>query len=123
MSQSNGEFESVDSGAEKTTVSFQDRKTAEKFYFSLQGKELPGISGNLELSWVNTPLSPVATGTAPSAGLSTADKAAVQGNGIGESGDSIRDGGAESKQVATMRQDEPRREVNMDYEMPDEEIW
>lgn len=32
-------------------MSFQDRKTAEKFYYTLQGKELPGVDGTLELAW------------------------------------------------------------------------
>ncbi|CAI6098424.1 unnamed protein product [Clonostachys chloroleuca] len=55
-----GEFESVEPSATTTFVSFRDRKTAEKFYNSLHGSELPGVEGKLELSWVNTPLPPVA---------------------------------------------------------------
>lgn len=58
--QSLGEFESVEPSATTTFVSFRDRKTAEKFYNSLHGSELPGVEGKLELSWVNTPLPPVA---------------------------------------------------------------
>ncbi|VUC22097.1 unnamed protein product [Clonostachys rosea] len=55
-----GEFESVEPSAATTFVSFRDRKTAEKLYNSLHGSELPGVEGKLELSWVNTPLPPVA---------------------------------------------------------------
>ncbi|KAM3449037.1 hypothetical protein MY3296_007235 [Beauveria thailandica] len=121
----NGDFESVVSGAEKTMVSFPDRKTAEKFYFSLQGKELPGVSGKLELSWVNTPLPPVGTGGASSApdGPSAIDKAATESEDVGEDFGNM--GGEEGGYagVGQVRQDEPKREVNMDYEMPDEEAW
>ncbi|KAJ6789275.1 hypothetical protein PWT90_02141 [Aphanocladium album] len=120
---SNGEFESVESNAGKTMVSFPDRKTAEKFYFSLQGKELPGVSGNLELSWVNTPLPPVPTGAAASAAASSANKTAVEAEGVLEDFGGMEDGGNEYAGADSSRQDEPRREVNMDYEMPDEEAW
>ncbi|KAM3516309.1 hypothetical protein MY11210_000068 [Beauveria gryllotalpidicola] len=122
---SNGDFESVESGAEKTMVSFPDRKTAEKFYFSLQGKELPGVSGKLELSWVNTPLPPVGAGGASSApaGPSAIDKAATESEDVGEDFDNIGDEEGGYAGVSKARQDEPKREVNMDYEMPDEEAW
>lgn len=36
-----------------TYVSFRDRKTAEKLYYTLHGKELPGVEGKLDLEWVN----------------------------------------------------------------------
>lgn len=123
--QSNGEFDSVESRADKTTVSFPDRKTAEKFYFSLQGRELPGVAGNLELSWVNTPLPPVATGGAAAVpiGPSAGDKAAAESEGVGEEFGNMGDGVEEYTGASTSRQDEPKREVNMDYEMPDEEAW
>lgn len=124
--QSNGEFESVESGANKTTISFPDRKTAEKFYFSLQGKELPGVSGNLELSWVNTPLPPVPTGgatttsSAPSPGKR---RLAIEANGVEEDFGEVNGGTEDYAGASAARHDEPRREVNMDYEMPDEEAW
>lgn len=122
---SNGEFESVESGVEKTTVSFPDRKTAEKFYFSLQGKELPGVSGNLELSWVNTPLPPVAAGGSSSfsVGPSATGKAAGESEAVGGDFGNMGDGVEEYTGASAAKQDEPKREVNMDYEMPDEEAW
>ncbi|OAA62341.1 CCCH zinc finger and RRM domain protein [Cordyceps fumosorosea ARSEF 2679] len=120
---SNGEFESVETGAEKTTVSFPDRKTAEKFYFSLQGKELPGVSGTLEVSWVNTPLPPVpASGpSSSSTGPSANDKAVAEP--ADEDFVNLGDAGEDYTATGAARQEEPRREVNMDYEMPDEEAW
>ncbi|OAQ98226.1 hypothetical protein LLEC1_03134 [Akanthomyces lecanii] len=119
---SNGEFDSVESGADKTLVSFPDRKTAEKFYYSLHSKELPGVDGKLELSWVNTPLPPVAPNGARS-GLSAGDRAATEFEGVGEDFGNMEHGGEEYKDASATRQDEPKREVNMDYEMPDEEAW
>lgn len=123
--QSNGEFESVESGADKTMVSFPDRKTAEKFYYSLHRKELPGVDGKLELSWVNTPLPPVAPNGARSLvpGPSAGDKAAAEFEGVGEDFGNMDHGGEEYTRASATRQDEPKREVNMDYEMPDEEAW
>ncbi|KAJ3494197.1 hypothetical protein NLG97_g4238 [Lecanicillium saksenae] len=121
---SNGEFESVESSAEKTTVLFPDRKTAEKFYFSLQGKELPGVSGNLELSWISTPLPPVPTAAAgASAAASPGKKLVIEAEGVGEDFGGMEDGEDEYTGAGESRDDEPRREVNMDYEMPDEEAW
>lgn len=107
-----GEFESVDTAPAVTHVSFQDRKTAEKFYYSLHNKELPGVPGTLELQWVNTPLPPVEVKSSANATDRDRDDA-----------------------MASMDEPQPRREspevqhvprertVNMDYEEADEEIW
>ncbi|KAF5026719.1 hypothetical protein F66182_1187 [Fusarium sp. NRRL 66182] len=109
-----GEFESVDTAPNTTHVSFQDRKTAERFYYTLHGKELPGVDGRLELAWVNTPLPPVKP--------------------IGN--DEMPDGSGEDKEEDAMagfddqpkreRSAEPQREqraVNMDYEVAEEDGW
>lgn len=106
-------------------VSFPDRKTAEKFYYSLQSKELPGIDGKLELSWVNTPLPSVAPNGASSLlpGPSPGDKAAVEFENAGEDFGNVEHVGEEYMSASATRQEEPKREVNMDYEMPDEEAW
>ncbi|CAJ0549038.1 Ff.00g026510.m01.CDS01 [Fusarium sp. VM40] len=109
-----GEFESVDTAHETTHVSFQDRKTAERFYYSLHGKELPGVEGRLDLAWVNTPLPPVKTNSHQ---------------------DTSRDGGEDKEDDAMAGfDDQPRRErsaepqqedraVNMDYEVAEEDTW
>lgn len=114
-----GEFESVDTGPTVTHVSFQDRKTAERFYYSLQGKELPGIEGRLELSWVNTPLPPVNT---------------TKTTGNGETGATHTHTEEKEHDAMAGFDDHPRRErsaelqdeerpVNMDYEVADEDGW
>ncbi|CAM1511247.1 Fc.00g087600.m01.CDS01 [Cosmosporella sp. VM-42] len=103
-----GEFESVDTTPSVTHVSFQDRKTAEKFYYTLHNKELPGVEGKLDLSWVNTPLPPV--GDKPVAADRDRDVTIAAGEEAprGESPDPA-----------------PREErvVNMDYEVADEDAW
>ncbi|PHH90533.1 hypothetical protein CDD83_3375 [Cordyceps sp. RAO-2017] len=91
-----GEFESVETAPSVTHVSFQDRKTAERFYASLHGKELPGVDGKLELSWAGAP--PLA----PTSGLSD----------DGAGGDDDDDA-----------KDEAPRPVDMDYEVGDDDAW
>ncbi|KAF5243674.1 hypothetical protein FAUST_2757 [Fusarium austroamericanum] len=109
-----GEFESVDTGPEITHVSFQDRKTAEKFYYSIHGKGLPGVEGRLDLAWVNTPLPPIKT----------------RSNDYvpGDDGDDKEDDAMAGfdDQPKRERSAEPQREdraVNMDYELADEDVW
>ena len=114
MTQHLGGFDSVDTGPETTHVSFQDRKTAEKFYYSLHGKELPGVDGRLELTWVNTPLPPVKTTNnddTPHAGGEDKEDDAMAGF---------------DDQPRRERSVEPQREeraVNMDYEVAEEDAW
>ncbi|PCD43686.1 hypothetical protein AU210_002776 [Fusarium oxysporum f. sp. radicis-cucumerinum] len=106
-----GEFESVDTAPETTHVSFQDRKTAEKFYYSLNGKELPGIEGRLELAWVNTPLPPVKT-----LGNDDAPRHGVEDDAMADFDDQPR----REKSAEPQREE---RAVNMDYEVAEEDAW
>jgi ribosomal protein L12E/L44/L45/RPP1/RPP2 len=66
-----GEFESVDRSGSTTYVSFRDRKTAEKLYHSLHGKELAGVEGKLDLQWVTGAPPPPSTAAAATAGTGT----------------------------------------------------
>lgn len=61
----------MEPSASTTYVSFRDRKTAEKLYYSLHGKELPGVDGKLDLSWVNNAPASAATAPPPSSSTST----------------------------------------------------
>ncbi|KAG6091710.1 hypothetical protein E4U30_006380 [Claviceps sp. LM220 group G6] len=112
-----GEFESVDTSASVTHVSFRDRKTAENFYFSLHGKEFPGLQGTLELSWVNNAAS---AGGAASANAGSLKKkttmTATDEGGAAEGGAAGHDAmaGVEGGENADER--EERRAVDMDYE-------
>ncbi|KAK7409451.1 hypothetical protein QQX98_008359 [Neonectria punicea] len=112
-----GEFESVDPAAAVTHVSFQDRKTAEKFYYSLHGKELPGVDGRLDLAWVSTPLPPVKPNR-------PADDTGATSSAMADDKDDVmtglRDAPLEEGEVVQRRGD---RAVNMDYEVADEDGW
>lgn len=108
-----GEFESVETSPTVTHVSFRDRKTAEKFYFSLHGKELPGVKGKLELSWVNTPLPPVPVKK------SASDGDAPEDNAMSGMEDAPDEAGNEQQQ----HQQAQQRTVNMDYEVGDDYGW
>ncbi|KAL5084182.1 hypothetical protein Trisim1_012257 [Trichoderma cf. simile WF8] len=103
-----GEFESVETNASVTHVSFQDRKTAEKFHYSLHGKELPGVSGTLELSWINTPLPPV--------GSSKKNEDVEDGDAMAGLNDEEANAD-EGLPEEHMRE----RQVDMDYEVDEEE--
>lgn len=108
-----GEFETVETDPAVTHVSFRDRKTAERAFHSLNGKELGGVDGTLELSWVNTPLPPVTT-SAPSAPVSNPLPAGESG---GADDDDMEDGeiqGSEDGERQDDRHDE--RGEDMDYD-------
>ncbi|GJN67072.1 hypothetical protein PLIIFM63780_004544 [Purpureocillium lilacinum] len=107
-----GEFSSVETSPSVTHVSFPDRKTAEKIYFSLHGKELPGVEGKLDLTWVNTPLPPLPVNK-PQEDVS-----------MGVPDDPV--GPAESAQEHLKDEHAPREErrhVDMDYEVGDDDGW
>ncbi|KAH0600468.1 hypothetical protein MHUMG1_01464 [Metarhizium humberi] len=105
-----GEFESVDTNPSVTHVSFRDRKTAERFYYSLHGNELPGVEGKLELSWVNSPLPPV-----------NLKKSAHEESGTATPGDAMAgmDDAREEGEVREKERDANATPVNMDYEVGD----
>jgi RNA-binding protein 26 len=116
-----GEFESVEPSSDVTYVSFQDRKTAEKLYYSLHGKELPGVDGKLELSWVNAP----AGATSGAGGAASADKKNEQL----PSGAAAEDEDNEEGAIGSEAEEAPveRHSLeNMDYEQAaddDDEAW
>jgi len=53
-----GEFTELEATPTRTTVTFKDRFTAEKFMYGTSNGELPSI-GKVEMTWVQTPLPPV----------------------------------------------------------------
>lgn len=107
--QNMGEFESVTTSPVVTHVSFRDRKTAEKVYFSLHGKELPGVQGKLDLAWVNSPLPHVNTKT-----LTQEENGAAGGDAMA---------GMDDEREGTDAAAEESRAVNMDYEAGDDYGW
>lgn len=111
-----GEFTSIDTSAETTKVNFTDRKTAEKFYYTVHGNELPGIEGKIEAVWVNGPsiAAPAAVDKADQADLGDATASLSRDyDGQDDNRDDNRDDhGAGDDRV-----------VDMDYEMPGDEHW
>lgn len=101
-----GEFESVETTPSVTNVSFQDRKTAERFYYSLHGKELPGVEGRLDLSWVNAE--------------AAAARKPIEGSTMVLSDDDADDEGGTKDELAPP---EEQRQVDMDYEVGDDDAW
>ncbi|PHH83515.1 hypothetical protein CDD82_66 [Ophiocordyceps australis] len=97
-----GDFESVETGPVVTHVTFPDRKTAEKFYYSLHGKQLPGVEAKLDISWANAaPLSKRSSDEGDDADLSRDDDDVGRAQGL----------------------EQPQRHVDMDYEAGDDEGW
>ncbi|KJZ77994.1 hypothetical protein HIM_02631 [Hirsutella minnesotensis 3608] len=112
-----GEFESVETTPSVTYVSFQDRKTAERFYFGLHGKELPGVEGRLDLSWESS-----SSGPAPTSRPGGADStSAPSDDGAGGTGTGDDDGPGFSKD--DLGSAAAQRPVDMDYAMGDDEGW
>ncbi|KAG6004421.1 hypothetical protein E4U21_001089 [Claviceps maximensis] len=108
-----GEFESVHTSPTVTHVSFRDRKTAEKFYLTLHGKEFPGLDGKLDLSWVHA-ASPahdadadVAINVGSRTGVATELENGPAGDVMAGMDDERDDGDAEREESGA---------VNMDYE-------
>ncbi|KEY70967.1 hypothetical protein S7711_00804 [Stachybotrys chartarum IBT 7711] len=112
-----GEFESVETSHSVTHVSFQDRKTAEKFYFSLHGKELQGVEGKLDLAWVKTPLPPVPVADKDSA-MHEDGKDAAAPHVVSEDV-----GAAADDDARDHRPSSSYRQVDMDYEVADQDEW
>ncbi|KAH7328005.1 hypothetical protein B0I35DRAFT_416308 [Stachybotrys elegans] len=112
-----GEFESVETTPTVTNVSFQDRKTAEKFYYTLHGKELPGVEGRLDLAWVKT-----APGRATAQKDSSAQDDTRQYNGQSGTVEELDANGDEP--MYTHEEPPPhQRQVDMDYEVADQDEW
>ncbi|TVY82892.1 putative RNA-binding protein [Lachnellula suecica] len=55
-----GEYTNLDISPARTSITFKDRFTAEKFMSGLSNGEIPSV-GKVDLAWVKTPLPPVST--------------------------------------------------------------
>ncbi|TVY15741.1 putative RNA-binding protein [Lachnellula arida] len=71
-----GEYTDLDITPPKTSITFKDRFTAEKFMYGLPGGELPSV-GKVDMAWVQTPLPPtnLSTSTPTATATATAPKA------------------------------------------------
>lgn len=93
-------------------MSFQDRKTAELLYNTLNGKELPGVEGKIDIQWVSGTAKPPASSTPSNA----------KGTGDNEEGDGMVgvDDEGQSRSVDQRRQ-EQAEQVEMEYERPEDD--
>lgn len=64
-----------------THVNFSDRKSAEAFYYSVKEKKLPGIDGEVELSWVANTAGPLPNSTINKVDLGTSTNQGGGGDG------------------------------------------
>jgi hypothetical protein len=109
-----GEFDSVDTDSAVTHISFRDRKTAERAFHSLNGKELGGVEGMLELSWVSTPLPPV---TASASAPSETNNGGGGGGGGSGADEEMEDGEIEGSEEGEMQDDRhDERGEDRDYD-------
>lgn len=69
-----------------THVNFSDRKSAETFYFSVKNKKIPGIDGDLELSWVANTAGPLPNSTIKNIDLGTSTNGNEIAGGGGHGG-------------------------------------
>lgn len=96
-----------------THVSFQDRKTAEKFYYSLNEKELPGVEGKLELAWFQTKPSQPSKPTQP---------AVVDASGTDGAVDEDEDEGEIDESEDVQHKEDVAAPMNLDYDQVDDWI-
>ncbi|OIW32218.1 hypothetical protein CONLIGDRAFT_660283 [Coniochaeta ligniaria NRRL 30616] len=116
-----GEFTDIHETSAATTIAFKDRKTAEKFFYGLPNKQIPGIDGQVELSWVTDQAGSSTTGSSP----------AANGGSAGE-GKSVTAAGEEQKNQAganarddkdVAMQEQPDEHVEMDYDVVGDDQW
>lgn len=110
-----GEFEAIESSAEKPDtqiITFKDRYTAERFMYGT--KNIPSV-GTVELAWVNTPLPPVMRQNVEKGGDADGD-AMMVGN---VRNDGSVGGGGEQQQHGMVTTAEANVEV--DYDVAEED--
>ncbi|KAF6840860.1 CCCH zinc finger and RRM domain-containing protein [Colletotrichum plurivorum] len=106
-----GEFTDISTTSANTQVTFQDRRTAEKFYYGLSRHEIPGIDGQLEVSWVSTPLPPAKTST---------DSGTIKREGTMDQDVAIGNAAPNGSSTITMDQ-QPEQQPEMDYDVADDD--
>ncbi|RDW92171.1 hypothetical protein BP5796_01565 [Coleophoma crateriformis] len=130
-----GEYADIETTPERTSITFKDRFTAEKFMYGTPGCEIPSV-GKVDMTWVQTPLPPVSLNNTTSAsstfsapaGAKTqyptkndadADTAMDEGDAMASSpaGNGPGNGGSYNSGAAAMK------EENLDYDVADDNDW
>lgn len=115
-----------DSRPPVTHVSFGDRKTAERFFALLNGNELPGVEGKLELSWLSN--LPASSSGAAAAGKGKATAAPAAGAGTTSAGAGEQEGKADEEDgvgdAMAGNDDSQRAEMEVEYGAgDDDDAW
>ncbi|KAL0933106.1 CCCH zinc finger and RRM domain-containing protein [Colletotrichum truncatum] len=108
-----GEFTNIHTLPSNTQITFRDRKTAEKFFYGLSNQEIPGIDGQVEMSWVAQPAQPVKLSTEN--GTSKRESALDQDVAIGNA--------APNGSSAITLDQQPEQQPEMDYDVADDDNW
>lgn len=104
------EFTEIETGFEKSYISFTDRKTAERFMAATPDGDIPGVGGKVEMGWVSNggPLPPV----------KSTSQYAKQEDTVMDEGDAMaQDESSLRGQHATEQQQE------VDYDVADDNDW
>jgi len=106
------EFTDIETGFEKSYITFSDRKTAERFIAATPNGEIPSV-GKVEIGWVpNGPLPPVkSTFNATSQNHENKDTVMDEGDAMAQDENSSRPGHAAEQQQ------------EVDYDVADDNDW
>ncbi|KAI9746225.1 MAG: hypothetical protein M1818_000906 [Claussenomyces sp. TS43310] len=125
-----GEFTDLESTPTRTSVTFRDRFTAEKFMYGTPNGEIPSV-GKVDMAWVQTPLPPVDPSKfAPPAALPRAEPTSPPGEGIEvDEGDAMShgpadermDGGGTRGQYQQQQQQQQQQHQELDYDVADDD--
>lgn len=120
-----GEFTDIHETPTATTITFKDRKTAEKFFYGLPNKQIPGIEGQVELNWVADQQGGSSSATAGSSPAAAAngggEKASANAND--EQKAQARGNGRDGKDVTMQDQQPEEQGQEMDYDVAGEDQW
>jgi len=117
--QSIGDYTAMNNTSTSAQITFADRKTAEKLYYSLTNKTIPGVEGKVEASWVRLPSAATSPAAASNGSPMKASNVVIEPD--------IEDGeiGEDSNGDALMTDNnapEPQQQ-QMDYDVGGDEDW
>lgn len=112
-----GEYTDLDITPSKTSITFKDRFTAEKFMYGLPGGELPSV-GKVDMAWVQTPLPPINPSASTSASTPTPTPFKAEDS-------AMDDGDGMVPTYAPEHTTHLKREhvENLDYDVADDNEW
>ncbi|KAL2754484.1 hypothetical protein ACRALDRAFT_1076176 [Sodiomyces alcalophilus JCM 7366] len=113
-----GEFTDIETTPSSAQVTFKDRKTAEKLFYGVANKHIPGVDGELEFTWVNKPLAHP-TGTSPASSKDQQGAEEDEAMPDAEKGETAEK--AKSQDTRRGSSSARDRRVDMDYEVADED--